>query len=99
MSITRITTNITTTMIDKKKPIIRMCCYTRNKKPVSNLFRIVKTPSGQVMVEKEEKLLGRGAYLSKDKDVILSAKKKSTLNRALKCQVNEEIYLELLELL
>ena len=86
-------------MIDKKKPILRMCCYTRVKKPVSNLFRIVKTPSGLVMVEKEEKLWGRGAYLFKDKEVILSAKKKSSLSRALKCQVNEEIYLELLELL
>jgi predicted RNA-binding protein YlxR (DUF448 family) len=35
---------------------------------------------------------GRGAYLSKDKDLILLAKKKKLLSKALECEVSDEIY-------
>ncbi len=75
-----------------------MCLVTREIKLRSELLRIVKTPSG-IFVDKEGNLKGRGAYLSKDKKVIETAKKKHLLNKALRENVDESIYDELLNLL
>ena len=80
------------------KSIIRMCAYTHERKPITEMFHIIKT-SGGVYLEQNEKLFGRGAYLSKDKSVIENAKKKHTLSRALRCEVKDEIYDQMLALL
>ena len=79
------------------KNLIRMCAYTHENKPVTEMFHIVRT-SGGVLLERNEKLFGRGAYLSKDKSVILSAKNKHTLSRALRCEVKDDIYDQMLAL-
>jgi predicted RNA-binding protein YlxR (DUF448 family) len=80
------------------KIILRMCALTRNKKERDLLFRIVKTKEG-ILIQKDKILQGRGVYLSKDKDVILAAKKKKILSRHLKVDVSDDIYDELLNLL
>ncbi|MCY8014280.1 DUF448 domain-containing protein, partial [Bacillus haynesii] len=41
---------------------------------------------------------GRGAYLTLDKDVILTAKKKNSLANQLQAQIDDQIFDELLEL-
>lgn len=76
-----------------------MCIVTRNIVPTSELFRIVRTKSGEVIVDISNNIKGRGAYIKKDKDVILKAKKKNLLSKALKANVNEDIYQQLIELL
>lgn len=76
----------------------RTCIATRQKKKIDELFRIVKTPSGLILVEEGKHIEGRGAYISKDIDSINIAKKKKLLNRALRCDVPEEIYDRLLAL-
>ncbi len=76
-----------------------MCIVTRNIVPISELFRIVRTKSGEVIVDISNNIKGRGAYIKKDKDVILKAKKKNLLSKALKTNVNEDIYQQLIELL
>ena len=63
------------------------------------MFRIVKTKDKQIVVDNTYKLQGRGAYLEKDKDIILMAQKKRVLSRALKIEVLDETYIELLKLL
>lgn len=80
------------------KIILRMCAVTRQKIDRKFLFRIVKTPTG-VEIEKDKHIPGRGAYLSKDKKVIETAKKKKILSRQLKTDVHEEIYDQLLNLI
>lgn len=75
-----------------KKEILRKCVASNEVKNRNDLFRIVKTPTGAVKVDFTYKLNGRGAYLSKDKDIILNAKKKKVLNRALETEVSDEIY-------
>lgn len=75
-----------------------MCVLTREIKPRNELFRIVNTPSG-IQIDKEGILNGRGAYLSKDKKVIETAKKKHLLNKALRTSVDDSIYDELISLL
>ena len=56
----------------------------------------MKTPSGVILIEKDEHIMGRGAYLSKDKEIILLAKKRKSLNKALRTNVDDAIYDELL---
>ena len=75
-----------------KKEIKRKCIATNEVKNRNELFRIVKTPNNEVKVDFTYKLNGRGAYLSKNKDVILLAKKKKLLNRALETDVNDDVY-------
>ena len=75
-----------------KKEVLRKCIASNEVKHRNDLFRIVRNKEGEVKVDFTFKANGRGAYLSKDKDVILLAKKKKLLNRALECEVSDEIY-------
>lgn len=75
-----------------KKEVLRKCLASNEVKNRNDLFRIVRNKEGEVKVDFTFKANGRGAYLSKDKDLILLAKKKKLLNRALECEVSDEIY-------
>ncbi len=82
-----------------KKVILRRCVATNKQFEKSEMFRIVRDKDGNVFIDESGKANGRGAYLSKDKSAIELAKKKRILDRVLECEVKEEIYLKLLELL
>lgn len=75
-----------------KKEVLRKCLASNEVKNRNDLFRIVRNKEGEVKVDFTFKMNGRGAYLSKDKDLILLAKKKKLLNKALECEVSDEIY-------
>ena len=75
-----------------KKEVLRKCIASNEVKNRNDLFRIVRNKEGEVKVDFTFKMNGRGAYLSKDKDLIALAKKKKLLNRALECEVSDEIY-------
>ena len=77
------------------KVIERICLVSRVKKDRKELIRIVKTPQGVVMIDKEGNLPGRGAYISRDAKCIAMARKKNLLSRALRTSVDEEIYEQL----
>lgn len=79
-----------------KKEILRKCVVSNEIKEKNLLFRVVLTPSKDVVIDMTGKLNGRGAYISKSKDIILEGKKKDVLSRALKTKVSEEIYDELI---
>ncbi len=78
-----------------KKPIIRTCIITKEKLEKKDLFRIIRTKDGKVLIDDTYKQNGRGAYLKKDIDVINKAQKTKALNRALEIEVDDSIYLEL----
>ena len=75
-----------------KKEVLRKCLASNEVKNRNDLFRIVRNKEGEVKVDFTFKMNGRGAYLSKDYDLITLAKKKKLLNRALECEVSDEIY-------
>ena len=85
-------------MNNRKKVPMRKCVATQEMKPKKELVRIVRSKEGEVSVDLTGKKSGRGAYLSKDKDAILLAKKRNTLANHLDAAISEEIYEELLEL-
>ena len=80
-----------------KKIPMRKCLATGTQHPKGEMFRVVRTPEGDVVIDLTGKVRGHGAYVSKDKKVIEMARKKKTLNRALEIEVPEKIYDELIE--
>lgn len=79
-----------------KKIPMRTCVVTREKCEKKDLLRVVRTPSGEVIVDDTLKANGRGAYLKKDKNVIEKAKSSKILEKYLEVQISDEIYEELL---
>ena len=79
-----------------KKIPIRRCLATNQPFPKKEMFRIVRTPDGNVIVDDTGKANGRGAYLSKSKEAIMLAKSKKLLDKHLEVAVGEEIYAQLL---
>ena len=78
--------------------IQRMCISTREIKDIKDLFRVVKTPSGNILIEEDKHLPGRGAYISRNIEAIKIAQKKKLLNKALRTNVPSDIYEALLAL-
>lgn len=85
-------------MNNRKKVPMRKCVATQEMKPKKELVRIVRSKEGEVSVDLTGKKSGRGAYLSRDKDAILLAKKRNTLANHLDAAISDEIYEQLLEL-
>ena len=56
----------------------------------------IRDNNGNVFVDDTNKANGRGAYLKKDKDVILKAKDSKVLERHLEVKIPESIYDELI---
>ena len=83
----------------EKKAILRTCVVTRESCEKKDLFRVVRTPEKEVIIDLKGKANGRGAYLKKDKEVILKAKKSKILDKQLEVAVPDSIYDELLSLL
>ncbi|MCM3725945.1 hypothetical protein FB550_101853 [Neobacillus bataviensis] len=86
-------------MNTKKKVPMRKCVATGEMKPKKELVRIVRSKEGEVSIDLTGKKSGRGAYLSKNKEAVLLAKKKNTLSNHLEVSINDSIYEELLELI
>lgn len=80
------------------KPL-RMCCFCRQKKPLSELLRFTKQNNEIFLNCINQKYFGRSAYICKDKNCIDGAIKKKSLNRAFKKDVGNNIYEELTKFL
>ena len=76
-----------------------MCVVTKEKLPKQELIRIVRTPSGEVIIDLKGKTNGKGAYIKKDLEAIKKAQKSKVLDRHLEIEVKDDIYEELKELI
>lgn len=81
-------------MVTKKIPM-RMCTGCREMKPKKELIRVVKATNGEISLDSTGKLNGRGAYICKNKDCLIKAKKTNALSRAFETRVSDDIYLKL----
>ncbi len=80
----------------EKKAVLRTCVVTRESCEKKDLFRVVRTPEKEVVIDLKGKANGRGAYLKKDINVIEKAKKTKILERHLEVSIDETIYDELI---
>ena len=78
---------------------MRTCVITKEKLPKKELIRVVRTPEHDVIIDESGKANGRGAYLKKDKEVFLKAKKTKILNKVLEVDVPDKVFDELNDLL
>ena len=81
-------------MKQKKLPL-RKCVVTQEMLPKKELIRVVRTPEGDVVIDQTGKMNGRGAYLSKDIEVVRQAEKKRTLDHHLKVKTSDDLYEQL----
>lgn len=70
------------------------CQEMKSKK---ELVRIVRTPEGEILIDKTGKKSGRGAYVCQDENCASKAYKEKRLEKALEKSINNEIYKTLLE--
>lgn len=82
----------------KNKIPLRKCVISNEKLPKKELIRVVKNKEGLVSVDLTGKLNGHGAYLKRDKKIILKAQKSKKLDQHLEVSIPETIYQELLML-
>ncbi|MEK8130189.1 YlxR family protein [Paenibacillus filicis] len=75
-----------------RKTPLRKCVACQEMMPKRELIRVVKTPTGELLIDLTGKKAGRGAYLCGKQSCFKLAKKSRALDRALKAQVSPEIY-------
>ncbi|MDD7150167.1 MAG: YlxR family protein [Mycoplasma sp.] len=75
-----------------KKVPLRTCVVSHEKCEKKDLFRVVRTPLGEVVYDSTGKLNGKGAYLKKSIEVINKAKKTKILEKALGVSISDEVY-------
>ncbi len=80
-----------------KKIPLRTCVITHEKFPKQELLRIVRTPEGEIKVDLTGKLNGHGAYIKKDKEVLLQARKSKVLEKYLEVSISDDVYDEILK--
>lgn len=75
--------------------VIRTCIACRQPKDKKDLVRIVKDKEGNISVDPTGKKNGRGAYVCANRECFEKLKKSKLLNKAFKCNVQQEVYDEL----
>ena len=75
-----------------------MCIISRESLLKNDLFRLTKIDN-KVVFDENQNLPGRGVYIKKDLKVIELAHKRKALNKAFRTEVNEELYISLIQAL
>ena len=74
----------------------RMCIACRGLFDKRDLMRIVRTPEGDLLLDKTGKLPGRGAYVCDTVDCLKKCVHGKLLNKAFKIFISEDRYKEML---
>lgn len=80
----------------RKKPV-RMCVGCRERFLKLDLIRVVRTPEGEILIDKKGKMSGRGAYVCKNAECLSKAHKSKALQRALEAEINDDLLNQLKE--
>ena len=86
-------------MIKQKKSPKRLCSGCQTFQDKKAMVRVVRTPTGEVVVDPTGKAPGRGGYVCKNAECIQQARSGKGLERALKTSVPVTVYDSLTTLL
>lgn len=75
-----------------KKIPMRQCVGCQEMKNKKDLLRVLKTAQNEIILDFTGKSNGRGAYLCKDMNCLLKAKKNKGLERSFKMSIPESVY-------
>jgi predicted RNA-binding protein YlxR (DUF448 family) len=84
-------------MAKPRKIPTRMCVACHTSRPKRELVRVVRTPTGAVVVDPTGKLAGRGAYVCPSADCARSGVRDGRLSHALEVPLPEGLEAELLQ--
>ena len=82
-----------------KKVPQRTCMGCNIKKDKKDLIRIVKNKNNEIIIDKTGKQDGRGAYICNNADCLKRVIKSKRLEKVLKINITDEIYLKLYNLI
>ena len=71
---------------------MRKCVGCGEMKPKKELMRILKTETGEFVVDAAGKKNGRGSYICRSVDCFKSAVKSRVLERSFKQEIPQEVY-------
>ncbi|MGB2782565.1 MAG: YlxR family protein [Atribacterota bacterium] len=71
-------------MTNNLKIPMRTCIGCQCKRPKKEMIRIIRTPDGEIEIDKTGKKSGRGAYLCDNIECLDAALKKNNLKKSLK---------------
>ena len=75
-----------------KKIPMRRCVGCMEQRPKRELIRVVRSPEGEISLDTTGKKSGRGAYRCPDPACLAKARKARRLERALECEIPDEVY-------
>lgn len=70
----------------------RMCVFCRKKDAPSSFIRVVRLPDRSVVLDKDGRLNGRGAYICPSLACLEGSRKSKSFSRALKTAISDDIY-------
>ena len=76
----------------KMKTPLRKCTGCGEMKNKKEMFRVLKTPEDEIILDATGRKNGRGAYVCPSVDCLTKAVKSRGLERSLKVPVPEEVY-------
>lgn len=79
------------------REVTRKCIYSGEILPVSKLVRFNKNKEDLIEIDWNQTKKGRGAYVKKDKDIILEALTKKALSRAYRMNLERSFYEKIIE--
>ena len=75
-----------------KKIPLRRCIACREMKGKKELLRVVKSPEGEIFLDRTGRMNGRGAYLCDNPECFAKACKTKAFNREFKMEIPDDIY-------
>ena len=81
---------------EQQKPIKKLperkCVGCNERKAKPELVRVVRTPEGEILIDRTGKKSGRGAYLCHNPACLSKAVKAHRLQNALSCEIPESVF-------
>lgn len=77
----------------------RMCIVCMQMKSKKDLIRLTKNNQGEIVIDHNYKMGGRGVWIDKTPDCVALLKKRKCLERKFKCVIPEELYEEINKLI
>ena len=79
----------------QKKIPMRKCVGCGEMKEKKEMIRVIKTPEGEILLDKTGKANGRGAYICNDSACFAKAVKNKGLERSLKSHIPSDVTLRM----
>ena len=75
-----------------KKIPQRQCLGCREMKDKKDLIRVVRSPEGEISLDRTGRASGRGAYICHSAACLRKARKAKRLEQAFSCTIPDEVY-------